>query len=71
MDAFPDTNLMQNGDDAVVLLVGNAVSNFNETALPADSGILDAVVYEIVSDADSGLLILLNSGQGVVDEGRN
>lgn len=69
LDVSPDTNLIQNGEDAVVLLVGDAVNYFNDTALPADGDILDAIVYETGSDTNSGLLVLLNAGQGVVDEG--
>jgi len=69
LDVSPDTNLIQNGEDAVVLLVGDAVDYPNDTALPAVGDIVDAIVYETGSDADSGLLVLLNAGQSVVDEG--
>ncbi|MEK6222353.1 MAG: hypothetical protein N2D54_08895, partial [Chloroflexota bacterium] len=69
LDVSPDTNLIQNGEDAVALLVGDAVNYPNDTALPADGDILDAIVYETGSDTESGLLVLLNAGQSVVDEG--
>jgi predicted extracellular nuclease len=69
LDVSPDTNLIQNGEDAVALLVGDAVDYPNDTALPADGDIVDAIVYETGTDADSGLLVLLNAAQGVVDEG--
>ncbi len=62
---------MQNGEDAIVLLVGEAGNYLNGTGLPINSDILDAIVYETGSDPDTGLLILLNSGQGVVDEGND
>ena len=65
----PDTNSIQNGEDAVALLVGDAVNFPNDTALPADGDIVDAIVYETGSDPNAGLLVLLNAGQGVVNEG--
>ena len=69
LDVSPDTNLIQNGEDAVALLVGDAVDFPNDTALPADGDIVDAIVYETGSDTNSGLLVLLNAGQSVVNEG--
>ncbi len=69
LDVSPNTNLIQNGEDAVALLVGDAVNYPNDTALPADGDIVDAIVYETGSDTNSGLLVLLNAGQSVVDEG--
>ncbi|GAG24571.1 unnamed protein product, partial [marine sediment metagenome] len=69
LNVSPDTNLIQNGEDAVVLLEGDAFDYPNDAALPADGDIVDAIVYETGSDTDSGLLVLLNAGQGVVDEG--
>ena len=69
LDVSPDTNLLQNGEDAVVLLVGDAINYPNDATLPADGDIVDAIVYETGSDPDSGLLVLLNGGQAVVNEG--
>jgi len=69
LDVSPNTNLIQNGEDAVALLVGDAVNYPNDTALPADGDIVDAIVYETGSDANSGLLVLLNAGQSVINEG--
>ncbi len=69
LDVSPDSNLLQNGEDAVALLVGDAVNYPNDTALPSAGDILDAIVYETGTDIDSGLLTLLNAGQGVVNEG--
>ena len=60
---------LQNGEDGVALVVGDAVDFPNDAALPDPGDIVDAIVYETGTDTDSGLLVLLNSGQGVVDEG--
>lgn len=60
---------LQNGEDAVALLIGDAIDYPNDTPLPADANIVDAIVYETGSDANSALLALLNVGQAVVDEG--
>ena len=68
LDAIPGNGL-QNGEDGVALVVGDAVDFPNGAALPDPVDIVDAIVYETDSDTDSGLLVLLNSGQGVVDEG--
>ena len=59
---------IQNGEDGVALVVGDAVDFPNDAALPDEGDIVDAIVYETGSDTDSGLLVLLNGGQGVVDE---
>jgi len=69
LDVSPDTNLIQNGEDAVTLLVGDAANFPNGTVLPVDGDIVDAIVYETGSDTNSGLLVLLNAGQAVVNEG--
>jgi len=69
LEVSPNTNLIQNGEDAVALLLGDAVNYPNDTALPPDGDIVDAIVYETGSDANSGLLVLLNPGQNVVNEG--
>ena len=68
LDAIPGNGL-QNGEDGVALVVGDAVDFPDDAALPDPGDIVDAIVYETGSDTDSGLLVLLNSGQGVVDEG--
>ena len=69
LDVSPDTNLLQNGEDAVALLTGDAVDYPNDTALPPGGDIADALVYETGSDTNSGLLMLLNATHKVVDEG--
>ena len=68
LDVEPNTNLIQNGEDAVALYTGDASDFPNDTPVTT-TNLLDAIVYETGSDTDSGLLVLLNAGQGVVDEG--
>jgi hypothetical protein len=58
---------LQNGADAVALIVGNADDFPNDTLLPTDN-IIDAIVYDTRDGDDSGLLPLLNSGQPQVNE---
>jgi len=69
LDVSPDTNLIQNGADAVVLLVGDAVNYPNDTALPIDDDIVDAIVYDTNDSDDAGILVLLNAGQPQINEG--
>jgi len=69
LDVSPDTNLIQNGADAVVLLVGDAVNYPNDTSLPPDGDIIDAIVYDTNDSDDAGVLVLLNAGQPQVNEG--
>ena len=71
LDVSPDTNLIQNGADAVVLLVGDASSYPNDTVLPADGDIVDAIVYDTNDSDDAGILVLLNAAQPQVNEGGN
>ncbi len=67
LDVSPDTNLIQNGADAVVLLTGNAGDYPNGSPLPT-GGVIDALVYDTGDADDAGLLGLLNPGQPQVDE---
>jgi predicted extracellular nuclease len=67
LDVSPDTNLIQNGADAVALLVGDAADFPNDTPLTTD-GLLDAIVYDTNDGDDAGLLVLLNPGQPQVNE---
>ena len=69
MDVSPDTNLIQNGADAVALLVGDGADYPNDTPLPADGDIVDAIVYDTNDSDDAGILVLLNAGQPQVNEG--
>ena len=59
---------LQNGADAVALLVGDAVDFPNDTPLTT-AGLLDAIVYDTSDSDDAGLLTLLNAGQPQVNEG--
>jgi predicted extracellular nuclease len=68
LDVSPDTNLVQNGADAVALYAGEAANFPNDTPLTSD-GLLDALVYDTNDGDDPGLLVLLNSGQPQVNEG--
>jgi len=60
-------NFLQNGADAVALYTGNASDFPNNTAVTT-ANLIDAIVYDTSDADDSGLLILLNSGQPQVDE---
>jgi predicted extracellular nuclease len=63
---FP-VNTLQNGADAVALYFGDATSFPANTAVTT-TNLSDAVVYDTADADDSGLLVLLNSGQPQVDE---
>ena len=67
LDVTPDTNLIQNGADAVTLRLGNAADFPNDTPVSTD-GLLDALVYDTSDSDDAGLLVLLNAGQPQVNE---
>ncbi len=71
LDVSPNTNLVQNGPDAVVLLVGDAADYTNDKPLPSDGDIVDAIVYDTSDGDDAALLVLLNPGQPQVNEGGN
>jgi predicted extracellular nuclease len=68
LDVFPDTNLIQNGADAVALFVGDA-TDFPSGTPVTTSNLLDALVYDTNDGDDAGLLTLLNGGQPQVNEG--
>ena len=68
LDVSPSTNLIQNGADAVALLTGDATDFLNDTPVTPTNP-LDAIVYDTNDGDDAGLLVLLNAGQGVVNEG--
>ena len=52
------TNLIQNGADAVALLMGNA-TDYPEDTAPPTSGIVDAIVYDTDDSDDEALLAAL------------
>lgn len=62
LDVSPDSNLIQNGADAVALYSADVSAFPNGTALTTD-GLLDAVVYGTNDADDMELLALLNAGQ--------
>lgn len=62
------TNGLQNGADAVALIVGDAADYPNDTPIPAASSIQDAVVYDTSDSDDVGLLTLLNVDEPQLDE---
>lgn len=65
-------NVLQNGADAVALYRGNA-SDFPNNTPVSTTNLIDAIAYDTSDADDSGLLVLLNSGQPQVneDEGGN
>ena len=60
-------NLLQNGQDAVALYVGNA-ADFPANTPVTLANLQDAVVYDTDDADDPGLLALLNAGQPQVNE---
>ncbi|GJM39754.1 MAG: hypothetical protein DHS20C20_00360 [Ardenticatenaceae bacterium] len=67
LDVTPDTNLIQNGPDAIALYLGDAVNFPNDTPVTTVD-LLDAIVYDTNDSDDTGLLPLLNAGQPQVNE---
>jgi predicted extracellular nuclease len=68
LDVSPNSNLIQNGADAVALHVGDAADFPNDTPVTT-AGLLDAVVYDTNDSDDAGLLVLLNAAQPQANEG--
>lgn len=66
-DVTPDSDLIQNGADAVALYTANATDFPNGTAVTTAS-LLDAVVYDTDDADDAGLLVLLNADEPQVNE---
>ena len=58
---------LQNGADAVALVIGNATSFPSGTGI-GGANVLDAIVYDTDDPDDTGLLPLLNGGQPQVNE---
>ncbi|WP_162533781.1 ExeM/NucH family extracellular endonuclease [Colwellia sp. Arc7-D] len=67
LDVSPETNLIQNGADAVALVTGDAANYPNDTPV-STTNLLDALVYDTNDRDDTGLLVLLNPGQPQVNE---
>ena len=70
LDLSPDSNLVQNGADAVALFSRPASDFPNGTPVTTD-GLIDAVVYDTNDSDDAGLLPLLNAGQPQLNEAMN
>ena len=68
LDVAPDTNLIQNGADAVALYQADA-ADFPDASPVTTDNLLDALVYDTNDSDDPGLLVLLNAGQEQVNEG--
>jgi uncharacterized protein len=66
-DVAPDSNLIQNGADAVALYRGSSADFASGTALTT-TGLVDALVYGTNDADDSDLLTLLNSGEPQVND---
>ena len=70
LDVSPETNLIQNGADAVALYVGDGVDFPNDTPISLID-LVDAIVYDTDDGDDTGLLVLLNAGEPQVNENGN
>lgn len=64
------TNGLQNGADAVALYQAPASSFPSGSAVTTDN-LVDALVYDTNDSDDTGLLALLNAGQGQINEAQN
>ena len=67
LDVSPETNLIQNGADAVALYAGDAADFPNDTPVSLID-LVDAIVYDTNDGDDPGLLVLLNAGEPQVNE---
>jgi predicted extracellular nuclease len=67
LDVSPNTNLIQNGADAVALVFGDAIDYPNDTPVSVNA-VVDALVYDTSDGDDAALLVLLNAGQAQVNE---
>ena len=67
-DVSPDTNLIQNGADAVALYAADG-GDFQIGTPVTTTNLIDAIVYDTDDADDAGLLVLLNPGQPQVNEG--
>jgi len=70
LDVSPNTDLVQNGQDAVALYTANA-TDFPANTPVTTTNLVDALVYDTSDADDAGLLVLLNAGQPQVDENAN
>ncbi len=70
LDVTPNTDLIQNGQDAAALYFGDATAFPANTALTT-TNLQDAIVYDTNDADDAALLTLLNVGQPQVNESAN
>ena len=70
LDVSPDSNLIQNGQDAIALYAVDSGEIINGTPVTTDN-LVDAVVYDTNDADDPGLLVLLNNGQPQLNEDMN
>ncbi len=70
LDISPDSDLIQNGADAVALYQA-AVADFPHNTAVTTTNLIDALVYDTDDNDDSGLLVLLNAGQPQINENAN
>ena len=68
LDVAPDSNLLQNGGDAVALVFGDAEDYPGGTAVSA-TNLVDALVYDTNDSDATGLLDVLTPGQAQINEG--
>ncbi len=67
LDVTPNTDLIQNGQDAIALYQGDSTSFPTGTGVTL-TNLIDAIVYDTSDPDDPELLVLLNLGQPQVDE---
>lgn len=70
LDVSPDSNLIQNGADAVALYQRPA-SDFPSGSAITTDGLIDAVVYDTNDSDDAGLLVLLPATEPQLNEDEN
>lgn len=70
VDIVINNNILQNGQDAVALYIGNA-ADFPVNTPVTTVNLVDAIVYDTDDPDDPGLLVLLNPGQPQVNESAN
>ncbi|MBZ0090457.1 MAG: lamin tail domain-containing protein, partial [Thermoanaerobaculia bacterium] len=70
LDVTPNSDLVQNGQDAVALYAADAADFPSNTPVTVVD-LVDALVYDTSDADDAGLLVLLNAGQPQVDENAN
>ena len=70
LDVSPDSNLVQNGADAVALVQGDAADFPNDTTVASVNAadIVDALIYDTNDGDDNGLAPLVNAGEPQVNE---